>query len=52
MWRALTRKYLYWIFEYDFFGRGYGKRVDIDLLGKTSKRFRDKIRVWYLTMRK
>ena len=52
MWRALTRKYLYWIFEYDFFGRGYGKRVNIDLLGKTSKRFRDKIRVWYLKMRK
>ena len=41
----LTRKYLHWIFEYDFCGRGYGDKIDIYLLWKNSRRIRDRLRV-------
>ncbi|MBR1797350.1 MAG: glycosyltransferase [Clostridiales bacterium] len=41
----LTRKYLHWIFEYDFSEFGYGDKIDKKLLWKNSNRFRDKLRV-------
>ena len=47
----LTRKYLHWIFEYDFYRYGYGDKIDKSCLWKTSKRLWDKVRVLLLFIR-
>ena len=47
----LARKYLHWIFKYDFCRHGYGDRIDKMLLWKASTRFRDKIRVLVLVLK-
>ena len=47
----LTRKYLHWIYKYDFYHYGYGDKIDKSRLWKTSGRFRDKIRVLFLYIR-
>ncbi|MBO6193703.1 MAG: glycosyltransferase [Clostridiales bacterium] len=41
----ITRKYLYWIFYYDFVKHGYKDRIDKRILLQRSGRFKDLIRV-------
>ena len=47
----LSRKYLHWIFEYDFYRMGYGDKIDKKQLWKFSIRIRDKIRVLLLCLK-
>lgn len=47
----ITRKYLYWIFYYDFVKHGYKDRIDKRILLQRSGRFKDLIRVIILYVR-
>lgn len=47
---TLTRRYLHMIFEYNFCKKGYGDKIDIGLLWRTSGRLVDKCRVIILAI--
>ena len=47
----LTHRFIYRLIDYDFYRYGYGKKVDKKLLWKTSRRFKDKIKIMYLRCR-
>lgn len=46
-----TRRYLHWIYTYDFYRYGYGDKIDKEKLKKTAGRFRDKVRTRLLCLK-